>query len=278
MQNYEQLITALKDSTLTYGVLTLKAIIVLMIGLKVISMIANLVEKFLTKSDLDQSLKSFLGSLLKIALKAALFVSVIEMVGIKTTSFVAILGAAGLAIGMSLQGALGNLAGGVMILLFKPFKVGDFIEAQGHIGNVSEIQIFCTILLTPDLKTVIIPNSPLSSNSITNYSKEPIRRIDMEFGIGYGDDIKAAKDVLISLLDSDDRVLKEPAHMVNVGALADNSVNFNVRPFVKSEHYWDVYFDMQEKVKLAFDEKGISIPYPQRDIHIVSNVDTNKSL
>ncbi len=273
MQNYEQLFQMLQEQSLTYGVLALKAIIVLLIGLKVINMIAMFVEKILSKSDLDGSLKSFLGSLLKIALKAALFVSVIEMVGIKTTSFVAILGAAGLAIGMSLQGALGNLAGGVMILLFKPFKVGDFIEAQGHVGTVSEIQIFCTILLTPDLKTVILPNSPLSSNSITNYSKGPVRRVDMIFGIGYGDDIKLAKSVLNDILSNDERVLKDPAHVVNVAALADNSVNFNVRPYVKSEHYWDVYSDMQEKIKLAFDEKGISIPYPQRDLHIITKAD-----
>ncbi|WP_127716356.1 mechanosensitive ion channel family protein [Halobacteriovorax sp. HLS] len=278
MQDYTKLIEQIKEVSTEYGILALKAIIVLIIGLKVISMIAKLVDRLLTKSDLDNSLRSFLGSLLRIALKAALFVSVIEMVGVKTTSFVAILGAAGLAIGMSLQGALGNLAGGVMILLFRPFKVGDVIEAQGHIGTVKEIQIFCTVLLTPDLKTIILPNSPLSSNSIVNYSKEPIRRVDMVFGIGYGDDIKLAKEVLIALLKSDERVLESPALSVNVGALADSSVNFNVRPYVKSVHYWDVYFDMQEKVKLAFDEKGISIPFPQREMHIINKTDSKSSL
>jgi small conductance mechanosensitive channel len=251
-----------------YGLMVLKAIIVLWIGFKVIKLINNVLLKTLDKKGVDPSLKTFLSSLTGIILKVALILSVTEIVGIKTTSFIAILGAAGLAVGMSLQGALGNFAGGVMILLFKPFKVGDVIEAQGFTGSVKEIQIFCTILNTPDKKTIILPNGSLSSGSIVNYSIEPIRRVDMTFGIGYDDDLKTAKETLQSLVDADSRILKDPESAVLVSELADSSVNFAVRVHVKAEDYWGVYFDFQEKVKLTFDEKKISIPYPQQELHV----------
>jgi small conductance mechanosensitive channel len=190
------------------------------------------------------------------------------MVGIATTSFVAILGAAGLAIGLALQGSLANFAGGVLILLFKPFKVGDYIEAQGYSGTVNEIQIFNTILKSLDNKTIIIPNGNLSNDCITNYSTEPLRRVDFVFGIGYEDDIKKAKEVLLTIIKSDSRVLKEPEPFVSIGELGDSSVNFTVRVWCNKEAYWDVYFDMFEKVKLEFDKQGISIPFPQRDVHL----------
>jgi small conductance mechanosensitive channel len=190
------------------------------------------------------------------------------MIGVKTTSFVAVLGAAGLALGFALQGSLSNFAGGVMILLFKPFKVGDIIEAQGHRGKVDEIRIFNTIIKTLDNKTIIIPNGEVSGNSIINYTAEPTRRVDMTFGIGYDDDIGKVKSVLKRVIDSDERILEDPAPMIVVSEHGGSSVNFAVRPWVKTEDYWGVYFDMHEKVKLAFDEEGISIPYPQRDIHL----------
>ena len=243
------------------------AIVTLIVGLIVIKILTNLLGKILNKQKVDESLAPFLKSMFNITLKAVLVISVIEMIGIETTSFIALLGAAGLAIGMALSGTLQNFAGGVMVLIFKPYKIGDFIEAQGHVGIVKEIQIFNTILKTGDNKIIIIPNAPISSGSLINYSKEPTRRVDMTFGIGYNDDIDEAKSILQELLDNDERVLKDPATFIAVSELADSSVNFVVRAWTKSEDYWAVYFSMQEQVKKTFDQKGISIPYPQMDIH-----------
>ena len=183
-------------------------------------------------------------------------------------SFVAIIGAAGLAVGLALQGTLQNFAGGVIILILRPFKVGDYIEGSGHAGTIKEIQIFNTVMLTPDNKKIIIPNGGLSNASITNYSAQPTRRVDMVFGIGYDDDIKKAKELLETIVTGDERVLKDPIHQIAVSELADSSVNFVVRPWVNAADYWDVYFDMHEKIKLEFDKAGISIPFPQRDVHI----------
>ena len=191
------------------------------------------------------------------------------MLGIEMTSFVAILGAAGLAVGMALSGTLQNFAAGVMILIFKPFKNGDFIEAQGHIGIVSEIQIFNTILKSLDNKTIIIPNGGLSNSSMTNYSTEPTRRVDWTFGIGYGDKTENAKEVLLRLMNEDARIISTPeAPFVAVSELGDSSVNFAVRAWVKSEDYWGVFFDMNEKVYNTFDKEGLNIPYPQMDVHV----------
>ena len=190
------------------------------------------------------------------------------MVGIETTSFVAILGAAGLAVGLALQGSLANFAGGVLILMFKPFKVGDLIEAQGFIATVKEIQIFNTILKTADNRIVIIPNGSLSNGSMVNINQESTRRVDFVFGIGYEDDIDKAKSILNTLADNDSRVLKDPAKVIVLSELADSSVNFTVRLWAKTEDYWGVYFDMQEAVKKSFDQQGISIPYPQQDVHM----------
>ncbi|EGG98166.1 Small-conductance mechanosensitive channel [gamma proteobacterium IMCC2047] len=201
-------------------------------------------------------------------LKALLLVSVASMVGIETTSFIAVLGAAGLAIGLALQGSLSNFAGGVLLLLFKPYKVGDVIETQGHIGTVNSIQIFTTVLKTPGNKTIIIPNGPVANGSIVNYSTEPTRRCDMVFGIGYDDDIDKAKAILRELIEADSRVLKDPAYALLLSELADSSVNFTLRLWVNAADYWGLYFDMQEAVKKAFDAQGISIPYPQQDVHM----------
>ena len=220
------------------------------------------------KAKIEESLKRFLLSLIGITFKALLLISVASMLGIATTSFIAVLGAAGLAVGLSLQGSLSNFAGGVLIILFKPFKVGDFIDAQGHNGSVDSIQVFNTILKTPDNKTIIIPNGNLSNGSITNYTMEDRRRVDMTFGIGYNDDIKKAKEVLHSLINADKRILTDPEPMVVVSELGDSSVNFTVRVWANTSDYWGIFFDMQENVKLEFDKQKISIPFPQTDVHL----------
>jgi small conductance mechanosensitive channel len=265
LQYYSQ---KLIDLAVEYGPKLLLAIIVLLAGLWIIKFVLKGANRAMDRSNVDVSLRKFLGSLFGILLKVLLLISVASMIGIATTSFVAIIGAAGLAVGLALQGGLANFAGGVIILIFKPFKVGDFLEAQGYMGTVHEITIFTTILKTPDNKTVIIPNGALSNGSMVNYSTETTRRVDMVFGIGYGDSVEKAKTVLTKLADSDHRVLKDPAPQIVVGELGDNSVNFNVRLWCEASDYWGVYFDTHEKVKLAFDEAGISIPFPQRDVHL----------
>jgi small conductance mechanosensitive channel len=246
----------------------LLALVTLVIGLWVIKLVVKGVNKGMERSSIDISLRKFLASLVGMGLKALLFISVIQMVGVQMTSFVAILGAAGLAVGLSLQGSLANFAGGVLILLFKPFKIGDFIEAQGHTGSVKIISIFTTVLTTPDNKTIIIPNGNLSNSSITNYSTEPTRRVDMKFGIGYDDDIAKARAVMTKIAESDSRVLKDPAPQISVSEHGDSSVNFVFRCWVNAADYWGVFFDVQEKVKLEFDQAGVSIPFPQMDVHM----------
>lgn len=252
----------------TYGPNILLAIITLIFGLWIVKLIGKLINRALVKSNVDVSLQRFLSNLVTVLLKIMVLVSVISMLGVETTSFVALIGAAGLAVGLALQGSLANFAGGVLILLFKPFKIGDFIDAQGFAGSVFAIQIFNTILKTPDNKRIIIPNGALSNGSITNFSAEPTRRVDMTFGIGYDDDIKKAKGILNDLIEADERILKDPAPVVVLKELADSSVNFAVRAWCNSPDYWNIFFDMQEKVKLEFDSKGVSIPYPQRDVHL----------
>ncbi len=256
------------DLAIVYAPKLLLAIITLLVGFYVIKVITKTVKKMMVKRNVDESLQPFFATLINALLKVLLIISVMGMIGIEMTSFIAILGAAGLAIGMALSGTLQNFAGGVMILIFKPFKVGDFLEAQGHMGTVKEIQIFNTILKSPDNKTIILPNAPLSSGSMINYSTEPERRVDFSFGIGYGDDIDKASSVLKRLIEEDERILKTPEPFVAVGELADSSVNFTVRVWVKGEDYWGVHFDMIEKVKKTFDKENLSIPFPQRDIHV----------
>jgi len=253
---------------LLYGPQLVLAIVVLVVGFWIIKRVIGLMDRALTKKDVEPTLKSFLDSLLSVILKALLLISVASMVGIQTTSFIAVLGAAGLAIGLALQGSLSNFAGGVLLLLFKPYKIGDVIETQGHTGTVNSIQIFTTVLKTPDNKTIIIPNGPVANGSIVNYSTEATRRCDMVFGIGYDDDIDKAKGILQGLIDADSRVLKDPAYALLLSELADSSVNFTLRLWVNAADYWGVYFDMQESVKKAFDAQGVSIPYPQQDVHM----------
>lgn len=266
--DFNQIQEFLLQNGVEFAINFLKAVAILVIGLPVIKWIAKQFNKFLSKRNVDESLRPFLRSLFYNLLLVLLVLSVLASVGVQMTSFVAILGAAGLAIGLALQGTLQNFAGGVIILTIKPFKVGDYIEAQSLSGTVRAIHIFNTELTTPDNKLVIIPNGKLSNESITNYSAEATRRVDLVFGIGYDDDIKKAKEVLEDIIKNDDRVLAEPEASVKVASLGDSSVNFNVRPWVKTEDYWGVYWDFQERVKLRFDEEGISIPFPQRDVHI----------
>lgn len=256
------------ELVMEYGPKLILAVLVLIIGMWVIKGIKKLVTKALQKGHVEISLQKFLVSMITVLLKVLLLISVASMIGIATTSFIAILGAATFAIGLALQGSMSNFAGGVLILLLKPFKVGDIIEAQGFVGKVHEIQIFNTIMKTFDNKMIFIPNGTLSNGNITNYSKEPIRRVDMTFGIGYGDDIKRAKEVLAGLIKEDARILKDPAPLIAVSSLGDSSVNFAVKVWCDNAEYWNVYFDMQEKVKLTFDQENISIPFPQTDVHL----------
>ncbi len=267
----EKILEKMTNMTVEYGPKLLGAILVWIIGSWVIKVIMKNFSKFLEKRNMDASLKPFLKSLFGILLRVMLVISVLGMVGIQMTSFIAILGAAGLAVGMALSGTLQNFAGGVMILLFKPFKVGDFIDAQGHSGSVKEIQIFNTILTTPDNKTIIIPNGGLSNSSMTNYSTEPLRRVDWTVGIGYGDSIEKAREVLKKLADDDKRILKDPEVFIGISELADSSVNFAVRAWVKAEDYWGVFFDMNENVYNTFDKEGLNIPFPQMDVHLHKN-------
>jgi len=268
MEQLDSIMIWLKEIGLTYGLKILGAIVALLIGLWVIGALTRFMVRMMKKRDVDPSLRTFFRSLVNIMLKAALVISIAGMVGIEMTSFIAILGAAGLALGLALSGTLQNFAGGVMILIFKPFKVGDWIEAQGHSGKINEIQIFNTIMLTGDNKTIIIPNGGLATGSMTNYSTEPQRRVDMTFGIGYGDDAEKAKEVLIRLIEADDRVLKDPEPFVALTELADSSVNFSVRVWAQAENYWGIYHDMQAKVYNTFAKEGLNIPYPQMDVHV----------
>jgi len=245
-----------------YSPKVITAIILLVVGLWLIKIITRYARKIMMKKGLDETLMKFLGDLLGWTLKALLFVTVVSQLGVPATSFVAILGAAGLAIGLALQGSLANFAGGALIMIFKPFKVGDLIEAQGELGVVKEIQIFVTKILTPSNKLVIIPNGILSNGNITNYTEEGKLRVDLTFGVSYDADIKQTKDVLMKVLTSNANVLSEPAPTVSVSELADSSVNFAVRPWTAPENYWDVYFETTENVKEALDKAGIEIPYP----------------
>lgn len=256
------------EMVMNYGPKLILAIIVLFVGLWIINRIVRFMGKVMERAQAEPTLSKFLSSLVSIGLKTLLLISVASMVGIETTSFIAVLGAAGLAVGLALQGSLANFAGGVLVLLFRPYKVGDFIEAQGILGSVAEIQIFSTILKTPDNKVIVVPNGAISNGIITNYSKEATRRVDFVFGIGYGDDMNKAKEIIKHLISNDERALDDPAPQVVVSELADSSVNITVRVWVNSADYWGVKCDLTEKVKSTFDEEGISIPFPQRDVHL----------
>ena len=260
-------VNQIQDIVIQYGLKLIFALIIIFIGMKVIKYIVNLFEKSF-KEKIEPTLMSFLKSVFKALLNVLLFLSAAATLGIQMTSFVAVLGAVSFAIGLSLQGSLANFAGGVLILLAKPFKAGDFIEAVGHRGTVVEIQILYTVINTPDHKQIVIPNGELSNSDITNYSAYKQRRLDMVFGIGYDDDIKKAKNLLKEIVAENDMILDEPEPIIKVGELAGSSVNFDVKVWIDTANYWNVFYDMQETVKLRFDEEDIGIPYPQMDVHL----------
>lgn len=264
----EILTKKLIELSASYGPKVIGAILTLIIGLWVVKLTTSFTRKKLTSSNIDNTLVPFLTNMTNMLLKVILLVSVAGIVGIQTTSFVAVIGAAGLAIGLALQGSLANFAGGVLILIFRPFRVGDFIKAQGHAGTVKEILLFVTVLKTPDNQVIYLPNGPLAGGAIQNLNEEPTRRVDMTFGIGYEDNIDEAKKAIQEVLDQIPEILKDPAPAIVMTELADSSVNFAVRPWCNSTDYWTVHAKTHELIKKTFDQKGISIPFPQRDVHL----------
>jgi len=252
----------------TYGPKLLAGLAVLIIGWIVARILCGILRRVMARAKVDATLAGFTGNMVYMTLLTLVVISAISAAGFPSTSFVAVIGAAGVAIGLALQGSLANFAAGVMLILFRPFKAGDFIEAGGATGTVEEVHVFATTLKTPDNKRIIVPNAGITGGNITNFSAKEIRRVDLVFGIGYGDDLQRAKDVLVEILRKDECVLADPAPVIAVLELADSSVNLAVRPWVKTADYWDVYFEVTEKVKREFDAQGVSIPFPQRDIHI----------
>lgn len=261
----------LKDALVDIGISLIVALLIVIIGFWLARVLSRGLERLLKARKTDPGLITFLRSLTAIGIKILVLISAVTQLGVEMTSFVALLGAAGLAIGMAFSGTLSNFAGGVMILFFKPFKVGDYVNLGGEEGVVQEIQIFNTILTTVDNKTIIMPNGPVANGTIINYTKADKRRVDWSFGIAYGDDLKQAKDLLNTFIAEDNRIMKDPESFVGLGELADSSVNITVRAWVKTEDYWPVFFDMNERVYTEFDKVGLNIPFPQLDVNLVNN-------
>jgi small conductance mechanosensitive channel len=253
----------------TYGLSVLAAVVIFFVGRWLAKLISKLVGKGMTRAKVDVMLVNFVQNLCYIVMLVFVVIAAMSKLGIQTASFIAVVGAAGLAVGLALQGSLANFASGVLMLIFKPFKVGDFVQAAGATGTVKEIQIFNTILASPDNVRVIIPNAQVTGSNILNYSANGTRRVDLVVGVSYEDDLKKAKEVIEQVLADDHRVLNDPPATVAVSELGDSSVNFVVRPWVNAANYWDVYFDITTNVKLSLDKNGISIPYPQRDVHMI---------
>ena len=264
----EENLELMQGLVVLYGVKILMALVIFIIGKWIVKKLSNAVEKLMQKNAVDPAIRNFAGSIIYYALLIFVCIAALGQLGIQTASFVAIVGAAGLAVGLALQGSLSNFAAGVLLLIFRPFKVGDFVEIAGTSGVIQSIQIFTTELNTPDNKKVIVPNGGVISGNIVNYSANDTRRVDLVFGIGYSDDIDIARKVMKGILKADKRVLEIPEATVAVVELADSSVNFVCRPWVKTADYWAVYFDLTEAVKKAFDENGVSIPFPQQDVHM----------
>lgn len=258
----------LQDWIIPWGTNIVFALVIFVVGRIVARSVVNLTERIMRSRKMDEILISFISAILSALLLVFVIIAALSQLGIDTSSLVVIIGAAGLAIGLSLQSSLGNLASGVLLIVFRPFTKGNYVECGGTAGVVEAISIFTTTLTTPDNKEVIVPNSAVLGNNITNYSKHPTRRVDMVFGVAYGDDLRKAKALFEQIIAEDERVLKDPAPTIVVGALADSSVNFLVRPWVASGDYWPVLWDTTEKVKLRFDEAGLSIPFPQMDVHM----------
>ncbi len=264
----EGIVAKMQQWSAVFGIKILTAILIVLVGRWVARLIRKTTEKMMARSKVDATLVTFVGNLIYIALLTFIILAALAQLGIQTTSFIAVIGAAGLAVGLALQGSLANFAAGILMLLFRPFQVGDFIEGGGVSGIVEEMHIFTTQLRTPDNKTIIIPNAKITGDNITNYTKKENRRVDLVIGVSYGDDIEKVKSVVADVLNGDARVLKDPAPTIAVLELGDSSVNFAVRPWVKTGDYWNVYFDTTERIKKRFDAEGISIPFPQRDVHM----------
>ncbi len=260
--NSEELMAKAQEWIALYGLKLVAAILILVIGRIVAKLIKKLITRLMERGNVDKTLIAFTVNLVYALLMTFVIIAALGQLGVQTASFVAIIGAAGLAVGLALQGSLSNFAAGVLMIIFKPFKVGDFIDAAGTAGIVEEIGIFTTQLKTPDNKQIIIPNSSVTGGNITNFSAKETRRVDFVFGVGYGDDLKKVKQVLQDIVDADERILKDPAPTIGLLELGDSSVNFAVRPWVKGADYWAVYFDIMEQVKVRFDEEGITIPFP----------------
>jgi len=269
----QSILKFLETKGLDIGLNLLYALAIFIIGRWIAGLLKKVLRKVLQRQNVDETLIGFVINLVYILLLIFVILAALNQLGIQTASFVAIMGAAGLAIGLALQGGLANFAAGVLMLIFRPFKVGDYIEGAGTAGVVEEIQIFTTILRTPDNKTIIIPNAALTSDNITNYSEKPTRRIDLVVGVSYSDDLAKVKSVLQDILAQESRMLREPEPQIAVAELADSSVNFVVRPWVNSADYWPVRFDLTETIKKRFDQEGISIPFPQQDVHLFQHND-----
>lgn len=267
-QTVEKMQEWLALNGLEYGVKVVAAILILVFGKLAAKFIRSLVQRMMKRTSVDETLVSFVSSLSYFAVMAFVVVAALNQMGVETASFVVVLGAAGLAVGLALQGSLANFAAGVLMIIFKPFKVGDFIEGGGVGGVVEQIGIFTTTLRSGDNKQIIVPNNSMTSGNIVNYSAKDTRRVDIVAGVSYQDDLDKVKKVLLDILGKDERVLPEPPPKVAVLELADSSVNFVVRPWVKTADYWDVFFDTQEAIKKRFDAEGVCIPFPQHDVHL----------
>lgn len=267
--DFSGILNKLSEVVSTWGLKVVGALVVLIVGLIVAKSIRNGIRRGMAKSKrIDQALTPFISGIVYYLLLAALLIAVLQMFGVQTTSLIALLGAAGLAVGLALQGTLSNFAAGVMLLVFRPFKAGDFVEAGGTAGSVKEVGIFSTTLATPDNVKIVMPNSAVYGQTIKNYTANDTRRNDLVVGISYNDDIGKARDVIVKVLNADERVLKDPAPVVAVSELGDSSVNLVVRPWCKKEDYWDVRFDLTRKIKEEIEAAGCSIPYPQNDVHL----------
>jgi len=268
IMNMANIMPKLQEWGTFYGLKIVAAIIVFIVGRWVAKILRNLVERMMTKAKVDETLVKFIGNLTYIVLITIVIIAALNQLGIQTTSFIAIIGAAGLAIGLALQGSLANFAAGVLMIIFHPFKVGDYVEGGGTAGTVETIGIFTTNLTSPDNKVIIVPNAKMTGDNIVNYSAKDTRRLDLVFGVSYSDDLQKVKNVLLDILKTDNRVLQDPAPAIGVLELGDSSVNFAVRPWVKGVDYWPLFFDLKEKIKERFDAESISIPFPQQDVHM----------
>lgn len=266
--SWDQILEMLQTQGVEFGINLVTAIVIFYVGKLAVSIVMRGLHRVMRAREVDKTLETFVGNLVRMALLVFVVIAAISALGIQTASFIAVLGAAGLAVGLALQGSLSNFASGVLIVLFRPYKVGDFIEAAGVSGTVIAVEILTTVFKTGDNKQIIVPNSQIMGDTITNYSANDMRRVDLVIGVSYDDDLDKVRATLEELIAADERILDEPAHKIAVSELGDSSVNFVVRPWVKTEDYWNVVFDLTEAIKKRFDKEGISFPFPQQDVHL----------